>query len=168
LAPEVTVSHGALVEVVHAQLPGVVTFTVPLPPAASIDCDGGEIATRQDRPAWFTGAATPFNVMRPCRAEVAGFAATWNRTSPAPWPEAGLKPVIQLTSDAAVHAHSAGVATVTEPAPPPASMDVWGAVNETSHLAGDGAVETVADDPHAAATAADVTSISSVFNAPPG
>ena len=47
--------------------------------------------------------------------------------------------------------------------------DIWGAATETWHLAGDGAVETVADEPHAAApTAADVRSISSVFNSPSG
>ena len=56
-----------------------------------------------------------------------------------------------------------------EPAPPPAPMDTWAVVEVTSHLAGDGAVDTLADEPHAAAaTAADVTSVSSVFNAPPG
>ena len=74
--------------------------------------------------------------------------------------------MIHVTSDAAVHAHSAGVVTLTEPEPPAASRDVWGAVNETSHLTGDGPVDTFDDEPHAAApTAADVTSTSSVFNA---
>lgn len=57
---------------------------------------------------------------------------------------------------------------MTELAPPPGSMAVWGAVNDTSHLTGDGAVETFVDELHAAApAAADVMSISSVFNAPP-
>jgi hypothetical protein len=107
--------------------------------------------------------------MRPCRIVGVGLAATWNLTSPAPWPEAGLNPVIQLTSDAALQAHSACVATVTLADPPLASRAPCGAESETWHLAGVGAVETVADEPHAAApTAADVRIISSVLNLPSG
>jgi hypothetical protein len=58
---------------------------------------------------------------------------------------------------------------VTVPEPPPAATDIRGVFTETAHLVGDGVVETVADEPHAAApTTADVTSISSLFNGSPG
>jgi hypothetical protein len=76
VAPEVTVSHGALVDVVHAQPTGVVTWMLPLPPEASTDCDGGDSSTLHDTPAWLTGVPKPFTVIRPCRGEAAGFAAT--------------------------------------------------------------------------------------------
>ena len=77
--------------------------------------------------------------------------------------------MIQLTSDAAVHVHSAGAPTFIEPVPPAAPRDIWGVDDDTAHLTGDGDVVVDDDEPHAAvATATDVTSsISSRLNGAP-
>lgn len=62
-------------------------------------------------------------------------------------------------SDAADHAHSRAVVTVTWPEPPDAGTGVSGGVTETAHFEpGVGAVMlVVADEPQAAATMASTT-----------
>lgn len=74
----------------------------------------------------------------PCRAAALGFAATWNRTSPLPWPDVGVIPVIQAASDAALHAHSGCAATVTAPAPPADVIADGLSVTATWHFTGVG------------------------------
>ena len=56
-----------------------------------------------------------------CRADVAGFWATWNCTWPGPCPCVGDKLVIHAASAVAVQAHSGVVSTPTVPLAPPAS-----------------------------------------------
>jgi len=84
-------------------------------------------------------------------------AAAWNSTLPLPCPEAGVRPVIQVELDDAVHVHSGSVDTVTAFLPPPASIDVEGALRETWHFTGEGPVEVDDFDSHATAVSARMT-----------
>ena len=69
-----------------------------------------------------------------------------------PWPDAGVRPEIHVACSVAVHAHSAVVATLTDPTPVPASSALGG-VRTTSHFTGEGPVATVVDELHPAAAA---------------
>jgi hypothetical protein len=88
----------------------------------------------------------------PCLALVAGFGATLTLTSPVPWPDAGVKPVIQFASDDAVQVHSACVLTATVAGAPAGSMDAAGAVTATPHFASEGLVDEATVEPQPADT----------------
>ena len=91
--------------------------------------------------------------MRPRRTAVSGFASALNPTSAAPWPEDGVKLVIQPASLEAVHAHSGVVATVIFPVPPVEGMVPELTVTASAHFTGDGAVEVFDEDPQAESAA---------------
>jgi hypothetical protein len=78
-------------------------------------------------------------------------AATWNRTSPSPCPDVGVRFVIQAACDEAVQAHSGCARMMTEELPPPAPIEVVAADAVTAHFAADGPVPSVADAPQAVA-----------------
>jgi hypothetical protein len=73
-------------------------------------------------------------------------AVTRNWISPLPWPDAGVNPEIQLTSEAAVQEHSGCVVTLMELVPPLLSSIAVPSDSDTPHLIGDGPVDTVAED----------------------
>ena len=80
--------------------------------------------------------------MCPWRSAVSGLAAAVNAIDPAPCPEAGERPVIQLALVDALHAHSGFVDTVIVPVPPDASTVPAPVPSVSAHLTGEGFVET--------------------------
>jgi hypothetical protein len=62
-------------------------------------------------------------------------------TAELPCPAAGARPVIQVTSLLAVHAHSGCAAIETVVVPPAAAIGVFALVTATWHLATEGPVE---------------------------
>ena len=117
--PAVTVSHASLLVAVHAQPPGAVMATVPLPPPDATPCDVGAIVSLQLIPACVIVNMLPAMVIVPVRALVVVFAVVLKATEPFPEPEAPpLVTVIQPLLLVAVHAHPFGAVTSTTPAPP--------------------------------------------------
>ena len=98
--------------------------------------------------------------MRARRTAISGLAAAVNCTSAAPWPDDGVRAVIQPELLDAVHAHSGVVDTVTEPVPPVDGTVPEPSVSDSAHFTGDGPVEVSDDDPQAlnTPTATQITS----------
>ena len=125
LAPEVMVSHAALLDAVHAQPAPAVTETAdPLPPAAPIDWLVGAIENVQGggAAACSTEKVCPAIVRLPVRA-APPLAATLNATVPPPRPSAPDVIEIHGLLLPAVQAHPAEVVTVVDPLPPAAPSD---------------------------------------------
>jgi hypothetical protein len=125
VAPDVTVIHVALLTAVHAHVACVVTFTVPVPPAASTAWLVGAIVyVHAGGGGGAAGCVTvnvwPPIVSVPVRAAPV-FAAALNVTDPLPVPAAPAVIVIHVALLVAVHAHAACVVTATFPVPPPAA-----------------------------------------------
>jgi hypothetical protein len=117
--PLVTVIHGALLVVLHVQPADVVTFVLPLPPAAPSDCADDEMLNEQLALACVTVKVRPAIVRVPVRPPVVdAFAATLKPTLPAPDPEAPLVTVIQELLLDAVQPQLPGAVTPLAPAPP--------------------------------------------------
>ena len=122
-APDVTVIHGALLNVVQTQFVGMVTKTTREPPPASNDSDDEETIAVHGAPAWITFSNWPPIAIVPLLEVPAGFASTRYETVPAPEPDAPLSTVIHGTLGTAVHAHPPGNATfVLKLAPPVATL----------------------------------------------
>jgi hypothetical protein len=105
-APDVTVSHDELLVAVHVHPVSAVTVILPFPPEVWKFCSVGATSKRHAAASCRICARTPLTRTSPCLATAAGLAATVIRTSPAPWPDAGVIPVIQFASDEAFHVHS--------------------------------------------------------------
>ena len=117
-APDVTTSHEVLLAADHEHPGAVVTDTFPPAPVAATSWLVGDTLISHPRPGCATRTRMSFSTIVPSRDAAFGFAATWNRTSPLPCPDVGVMPLIHGASDAADHAHSGCVVTVTDPAPP--------------------------------------------------
>jgi len=59
-----------------------------------------------------------------------------------------VRPVIQLASDDAVHAHSGGAVTETALLPPEDTIESEGASSDTWHFTGDGPVDVLDLESH--------------------
>lgn len=121
LAPDVTVSHAALVTAVHPHPAWVDTATVPAPADASALRLLDEIVNVHDAvaAACVTSARCPPIVMLPVRS-LPALDATVNRSVLLPLSDIGSESLIQPASVVAVHAHSLEVVTVTLPESAPA------------------------------------------------
>jgi hypothetical protein len=113
-APEVTVSHGALLLAVHVHALVVVTVTVPVPPIAGTLWLVGliEYVHGATNAAWLTVNVCPAMVTVPARAAPL-LAAMFIPTEPFPVPAAPDVTVIHGAPLAAVHVQAAVVVTVT-------------------------------------------------------
>jgi hypothetical protein len=111
--PLPTVSHAALLLVVHAQPAPAVTVMVPLPAAALTFADAGEIAGAHGAPACVTVNVLPPIVTVPVRDVVAAFAAMSKMTEPLPFPFAPEVRVIHPALLVAVQAQPVAAVTVT-------------------------------------------------------
>jgi len=92
--------------------------------------------------------------MSPCRAAASGLAATWSCSCPLPWPDEGVRLVIQDASADADHAHSGCVVTATVVVAPSEVMGEVGGASVTAHFDGDGPVDVATVEPHPAAAQA--------------
>ncbi len=113
LAPPVTVIQVAADEADHAQPPGAVTVTLPLPAAAPTLADVGEIVTEHDVPDCVTVNVSPAIVIVPVLGDTFWLAATRYRTPPPPVSLAPPMIVIQETLLVDVHAQPEGAVTST-------------------------------------------------------
>jgi hypothetical protein len=66
-----------------------------------------------------------------------------------PWPEEGVRPVIQAASEEADHAHSGCVVSPTVVESPPAPTEEAGTASVTAHFAGEGPVDVATVEPQA-------------------
>jgi hypothetical protein len=137
--PELTVSHEALLVVLHVHRLVVVTATtVVSPPAGELRLTGEIVYEQAVAAACVTVKVWPAIVMVPVRVDVAVFCATEYDTVPAPLPDAPAVTVIQAALLAAVHAQPADALTPTVPLPAPdpyealaaERLGVHGALNE--------------------------------------
>ncbi|MFN7919502.1 MAG: hypothetical protein U0Q16_05360 [Bryobacteraceae bacterium] len=131
LAPAVIVSHAALLDALHGQPPGAVTFTELVPPF------GGSVAATAlseyvHPEPWLTVKVCPPIERVPDR-EAPAVAATLNATVPAPFPLAPPVTVIHEALLVADHPHPAAADTFTEPDPPVAGTLADPALNEYEH-----------------------------------
>src|SRR4030095_15929758 len=94
-------------------------------------------------------ARSPFTTMSPCRAVPAGFAAICICSCALPWPDEGVRPVIQAASEEADHAHSGCVVTPTVVVSPLELTGEPGAASVTSPVAGEGPVDVATVEPQA-------------------
>ena len=124
LAPDVIVSHVALLDALHEHpLPADTATGVPVPPAAPIDCDVGLIEYEHAVAAWLTVKVWPPIVAVPVRA-VPVLAAAFNVTVPLPLPLEPAVTVIQVALLVVVHVHPVAADTATLiPAAPAAGTD---------------------------------------------
>jgi hypothetical protein len=120
--PVLTVSHAALLLVLHAHPAVAVTVTVPVPAVAATLAEVPEIVGAHGVPACVTVKVAPAIVNVPVRLVVPAFAATVNDTVPVPVPAAPELIVIHAALLTAAHTHPAAAVTVLLPAPPPAAM----------------------------------------------
>jgi hypothetical protein len=123
LAPDVTVSHDALLLAVHAQPFVAVIVTDPVPPADVSDWVVADKVYEHEVAACVTVNVTPATVSVPVRTDCVVFAAIANPTEPDPLP---LAPLVIVSQDAlldAVHVQPAGLVTLTLPLPPPDAAD---------------------------------------------
>jgi hypothetical protein len=87
----------------------------------------------------------------PRRIAGSGLRAAANSTIPSPWPLWPDLTLSQAVSAETVHVHSLVAAIETVPVPPAAGIISLADVSVRLHrTSGEGAVEVVADDPHAA------------------
>ena len=119
LAPLVTVIQLALLVAVQAQPAPLVTFTVPVPPAATKSCELGAILKVQPF-AWLTVKICPAMLSVPVRAGPV-LAAAVKATAPLPLPLAPEVIVSQFALLVAVQRQPPGEVTVTVPVPPAAA-----------------------------------------------
>jgi len=91
-------------------------------------------------------------MMSPCRAVPAGLGAICICSCALPWPEAGVRPVIQAASDEADHAHSGWVVTPTVVESPFELTAEAGTASVTAHFAGEGPVDVATVEPQAPST----------------
>ena len=128
----VSVTHAALEVALHAHPDAVVIENDPLPPAAAIAWEAGEIAYEQAvvAAACVTETTCPAIMMVPVRCVVVVFGATLNVTVPLPDPLALPVMVIQLAVLYELHAHPAPVVMVTEAVPPAAGTDCEAGLTE--------------------------------------
>jgi hypothetical protein len=150
VAPDVIATHCESGWAAHSQPASVVTLILPLPPDAVNDCAVEDNSNRHGAASWLTRARSPLMRMFPCLADASGFAATCIWTCPAPWPDEGVRPVIQLASDVAVQAHSAWVLTVTVAVSPLELTGEVGGVSVTPHFVGEGPVDVATVEPQPA------------------
>ena len=87
--------------------------------------------------------------MSPCRAVAAGLAAIRICSCALPWPDEGVKPVIQGASEEADHAHSGCVVIPTMVVSPLELTEEPGAASVTAHFAGEGPVDVATVEPQA-------------------
>jgi hypothetical protein len=120
LDPSVTRIQSTGLAAVHGQPLPLVTFTVPVPPAAATDCDVGSIEYAHPCDC-VTVTRCPATRSVPLR-DGPFVAATANETVPVPAPVAPLASVIHGTSLAADQSHPAVEVTVTVPFPPAAPI----------------------------------------------
>ena len=121
LAPDVIVSHDALLDAVQAQPAPVVTATRPVPPAAGWDADSGEIVKTQPGD-WVIVTRCPATVAVPLRVGP-DVAATSHVMVPLPLPDEAPCGTIQDTSDVEVQGQPLPVVTVTVTGPPSAPIE---------------------------------------------
>ena len=135
LAPEATVTHDALLVVVHVQPAAVATVTwTPEAPAAT-DRLVGVIDTVQVAPAdpvWLIVVVAPPTWMLPMRPAVEVFAATAKAIDPLLLPLAGEVMVIHGTWLTAVHAQPALVVIAALLTPPVEGIETNGGCSETA------------------------------------
>ena len=124
LAPEVIVSHAALLVAVQSQPVEAVTESVFVPPPAGADWTSGMTLNEQDPAGCVTVNVWPATVRVPVRATPVVFAAAEKLTRPFPVPDAPVVIVSQLALLVAVHAHPLAEVTVIEPEPP-TEATVW-------------------------------------------
>jgi hypothetical protein len=84
LAPDVTVSHDALLLAVHAQPLVAVMVTEPVPPADGSDWLFADSAYEQESTSWVTVNVPPAIVIVPVRADGVVFAAILKPTEAEP------------------------------------------------------------------------------------
>jgi hypothetical protein len=154
VASDVIATHGESVWAAHAQPASVLTLILPLPPDAVNDCAVEDNSNRHGAASWLMRARSPLMRMFPCLAAASGFAATCIWTCPAPWPDEGVRPVIQLASEDAVQVHSAWVLTVTVAVSPLELSGEVGGVSVTPHFVGEGPVDVATVEPQPAVAAA--------------
>src|SRR4030095_6790490 len=94
-------------------------------------------------------ARSPFTMMSPCRAVPSGLAAICICSCALPWPDEGVRPVIQAASEEADQAHSGCVATPTVVVSPLELTGEVGTASVTAHFAGEGPVDVATVEPHA-------------------
>ena len=124
-APEVIVSHVALLAAVHGHPLAVDTATgVPVPLGAPIDCDVGLIEYVHDVAAWLMVKVWPPIVAVPVRA-VPVLAAALNLAVPLPLPLAPAVTVIQAALLVVVHVHPVAADTATLIPVAPAAGTDW-------------------------------------------
>ena len=142
------VSHDALLDTPHPQLAAVVTVTLPVPPAAPIDCDAAfnEYEHVCAAAACVTVCSCPPIVMVPVRALADVLAATEYCTvaDPVPLAAQGVSHDALLN---APHAQLASVVTVTLPVPPAAPTDCDDEFNVYEHVCTAAACVTVCGCP---------------------
>jgi len=94
-------------------------------------------------------ARSLFTTMSPCRAVAAGLAAICICSCALPWPDEGVRPVIQGASEEADHAHSGCVVIPTVVVSPLELTGEPGAPSVTAHFAGEGPVDVATVEPQA-------------------
>lgn len=112
------VIHAKVLDADHEQPADVVTVVDALPPAATTDCDVGEIANVQPVGSWVAVNVRPAIVAVAVRCRDVVFGVAVNVTVPLPVPLAPLVSVSHAVLLAAVQAQPAVVVTVTDGAPP--------------------------------------------------
>jgi hypothetical protein len=117
--PDTTVSHGALLDAVHAHDAAELTETVTEPPAAGMVCAAGLIVNEQPLPC-VTTKDLPAIVSVPSR-DVPVCAAAVKFTDPFPEPLAPEVTVSQVALLVAVQEQPLPADTLTEPLPPAAA-----------------------------------------------
>jgi hypothetical protein len=116
--PDPTLSHAALLIVLHAQVLGVVTVTATLSPAAGEVRLVGAIVNVHGAPAWVTLNVCPAIVTEPVRCAVPVLAATVTLTLPLPvLPDPTLNQTALLV---VLQAQVLGPVTATATLSPPA------------------------------------------------
>jgi hypothetical protein len=115
LAPAVIVNHDTELDAVHEQPASVVTFTVPVPAAATTEALVGATVKVQGTPVCVTVKVCPAIVSVPVRDDVDGLAATANVTAPLPlvFGPAPAVTEIQETLLVALHEQPTGMVTDT-------------------------------------------------------
>jgi hypothetical protein len=123
--PVLTVSHAALLLVLHAHPVTAVTVTVPVPAVAATLAEVPEIVGAHGAPACVTVKVLPPIVTVPVRDVRAVFAPTSNVTEPFPFPLAPEVTVIHAALLVAVQAQPVAAVTVTAApvAPVAATLD---------------------------------------------
>jgi hypothetical protein len=121
------VSHVSFSPAVQAQLPAVLTDTVPdaTPPAGTGFGVGWDTVNEQAWPGWVTVYACPAIVIVPVRVPGFGFASTEYATVPGPFPDVPFVMVIHGSDSTAVQPQLAPALTVTLPTPASAEGSVW-------------------------------------------